>query len=117
MGGGGNWKICFSFVREAVKFLTPRCPVSSVKEGTFLRKVFFNRTVERNTMEREEEIRSLAYRIWLEEGCPDGRNVEHWLRAETMTQRKNGEQHPEPEVRRPPRKRVRRSRIAQEAGE
>jgi hypothetical protein len=82
-----------------------------------LEKVIFNRTLERNIMEREEEIRGLAYRMWLEEGCPDGRNVEHWLKAEAMMKRKNGEQHTEPEVRRPARKRVRRSRIAQAASE
>lgn len=32
-------------------------------------------------MNRDEEIRQLAYKIWLEEGCPDGCDVEHWLRA------------------------------------
>jgi hypothetical protein len=32
---------------------------------------------------RDEEIRQIAYRLWQEEGCPDGRNVEHWVRAES----------------------------------
>ena len=30
---------------------------------------------------KEERIRSIAYAIWEEEGCPDGRDLEHWARA------------------------------------
>ena len=33
---------------------------------------------------RNEEIRQVAYRIWQEEGRPDGRHHEHWLRAEMI---------------------------------
>jgi len=33
---------------------------------------------------RDEEIRQLAYRLWQEEGCPDGCDVEHWLRAKMI---------------------------------
>jgi hypothetical protein len=44
-------------------------------------------------IEREEEIRELAYKIWQEEGCPHGSDVQHWLRAkmiwEEKTQRQN----------------------------
>jgi len=29
----------------------------------------------------DEEIALGAYRIWLQEGCPHGRDEEHWLRA------------------------------------
>lgn len=29
-----------------------------------------------------DEIRERAYRLWQEEGCPEGRSVEYWLRAE-----------------------------------
>jgi|SRR5690349_5895304 Protein of unknown function (DUF2934) len=35
-------------------------------------------------MEREQEIRLIAYYLWEREGCPDGRAVEHWVEAETM---------------------------------
>ena len=35
-------------------------------------------------MEREDEIRLIAYNIWQEEGCFDGRDCEHWFRAEAM---------------------------------
>ena len=35
-------------------------------------------------MAREEEIRVMAYRMWEHEGCPDGRDCEHWLKAETV---------------------------------
>lgn len=29
-----------------------------------------------------EQIRQRAHEIWEEEGCPDGRQAEHWKRAE-----------------------------------
>ncbi|HTW54045.1 MAG TPA: DUF2934 domain-containing protein [Stellaceae bacterium] len=32
--------------------------------------------------ERDDEIRALAYAIWEQEGCPEGRSLDHWLRAE-----------------------------------
>lgn len=35
-------------------------------------------------MNHEDEIRVIAYRIWEEEGCPHGREMEHWIRAETI---------------------------------
>ena len=33
---------------------------------------------------RDEETRQLAYKLWQEEGCPDGYDVQHWLKAETV---------------------------------
>lgn len=35
-------------------------------------------------VERDEQIRELAYRIWQEEGYPQGYEVQHWLKAETI---------------------------------
>jgi hypothetical protein len=32
--------------------------------------------------ELERRIRERAHQIWLDEGCPDGRDQEHWSRAE-----------------------------------
>jgi hypothetical protein len=29
----------------------------------------------------DEEIALCAYRIWLQEGCPHGKDREHWLKA------------------------------------
>jgi DUF2934 family protein len=31
---------------------------------------------------RNERIAALAYEIYLEQDCPDGKDVEHWLEAE-----------------------------------
>jgi Protein of unknown function (DUF2934) len=31
---------------------------------------------------REQAIRERAYRIWEAEGRPDGKELDHWLRAE-----------------------------------
>ena len=33
---------------------------------------------------RDEETRQVAYKLWQEEGCPDGYDVQHWLKAETI---------------------------------
>jgi len=30
----------------------------------------------------EQRIRDRAYAIWLEQGCPEGRDGDHWLQAE-----------------------------------
>ena len=35
-------------------------------------------------MGREDEIRLIAYKIWEEGSCLDGKDCEHWLRAETI---------------------------------
>ena len=35
-------------------------------------------------MARENEVRLIAYIIWEEEGCLEGRDCEHWLRAEAI---------------------------------
>ena len=40
--------------------------------------------MEGTQVNRDEEIRQLAYRLWQEEGCPEGREVEHWLRAQMI---------------------------------
>ena len=35
-------------------------------------------------MHHDEEVRLIAYRIWEEEGRPDGRALDHWLKAEIL---------------------------------
>jgi hypothetical protein len=35
-----------------------------------------------------EEISERARAIWKDEGCPEGRDVEHWLRAERELQKR-----------------------------
>jgi hypothetical protein len=35
-------------------------------------------------MAEDGEIRLLAYKIWLQEGRPDGKDVEHYLRAKAI---------------------------------
>jgi hypothetical protein len=35
-------------------------------------------------MSREEEVRLIAHRIWEQEGCCDGHDCEHWLKAEMV---------------------------------
>lgn len=33
-------------------------------------------------IDRDEEIRQLAYRCWQEEGCQNGAELQYWLKAE-----------------------------------
>jgi hypothetical protein len=33
---------------------------------------------------REEEIRRIAYHLWLDEGCPHSRHLDHWFKAESI---------------------------------
>ena len=40
-------------------------------------------------IERDEEIREVAYRIWQEEGCPHGHEVQHWLKAQMIWEETN----------------------------
>jgi hypothetical protein len=35
-------------------------------------------------MAREDEIRLIAYSLWEQEACPNGKDCEHWFRAEAM---------------------------------
>jgi hypothetical protein len=42
-------------------------------------------------MEREEEIRLIAYRIWEEEGRPQALDFDHWLKAEAMWRERHGQ--------------------------
>jgi hypothetical protein len=37
---------------------------------------------------REDEIRKIAFYIWEEENRPNGRDVDHWLKAENIWERK-----------------------------
>ena len=40
-------------------------------------------TMQDTQTNRDEEIRQVAYKLWQEEGCPDGYDLQHWLKAET----------------------------------
>ena len=39
-------------------------------------------------MAREDEIRVIAYTIWEQEGCRDGYDCDHWLKAEVIWEEK-----------------------------
>jgi hypothetical protein len=41
-------------------------------------------------MTREDEIRVIAYSIWEQEGCRDGYDCEHWLKAEVIWEEQQG---------------------------
>ena len=36
---------------------------------------------ERTTRDRDDRIREVAYFLWLDEGCPEGRADRHWATA------------------------------------
>lgn len=39
-------------------------------------------------MHHEQEVQQIAYHIWEREGHPQGRDLEHWLKAEAIWQEK-----------------------------
>ncbi|MDR5735946.1 DUF2934 domain-containing protein [Caballeronia sp. LZ025] len=43
----------------------------------------------------EEQIRSLAYQLWEEAGCPDGRAAEFWAQAEKQLDVQAGTSSPD----------------------
>ncbi len=51
-------------------------------------------------MEREEEIRGMAYYIWENEGCIHGHDIDHWLKAEAIweEQQKNAAPSTDPNI-------------------
>ncbi len=60
----------------------------------------------------EQRIRERAYAIWLEEGCPDGRDREHWLLAEEEIIGAAQQEAAQQETAKPAAKAPRRSRTA-----
>lgn len=42
--------------------------------------------MEASEMNRDEEVRQLAYSLWQDDGYPDGYDVQHWLKAEMIWQ-------------------------------
>ncbi|HEX2225650.1 MAG TPA: DUF2934 domain-containing protein [Candidatus Binatia bacterium] len=63
--------------------------------------------------EREEQIRKLAYRIWQEEGYPQGYEVQHWLKAEAMWLEQNRPKN-SPKRKVPKRTKTRKTATAQD---
>jgi hypothetical protein len=41
--------------------------------------------------DREQRIRDIAYFLWEEEGCPEGRAFEHWAAAEAVVDAQDAE--------------------------
>lgn len=44
---------------------------------------------------REDEIRQIAYQLWLDEGCPHGRHLDHWFKAESIWREQQVAKQPE----------------------
>jgi len=45
--------------------------------------------------DRDEEIRQIAFYLWLDEGCPQGRHHEHWLKAESIWRERRAADSPD----------------------
>lgn len=48
--------------------------------------------------QREERIRQRAYRLWEDDGSPEGRADEYWSSAEAQIDAEGGEEPPSPTV-------------------
>lgn len=44
-----------------------------------------------------EEVRHEAYRLWQQEGCPAGRELDHWLAAKELVKHRRAKRPPPPE--------------------
>jgi len=42
--------------------------------------------VKEKKMQHEDEVRQIAYKMWEDEGYPQGRDQEHWFKAEALWQ-------------------------------
>jgi hypothetical protein len=40
-------------------------------------------------MGKEDDVRLIAYSIWEQENCPDGKECDHWFKAETIWEEQN----------------------------
>jgi len=49
-----------------------------------------------------EEIRREAYRLWQQEGCPPGRELDHWLAAQELVKHRQHHTHANPDEEREP---------------
>jgi hypothetical protein len=54
--------------KNALRFLANKTGVASTSSSSLM---------------NEGEVAQRAYLIYLEEGCPEGRHLDHWLRAES----------------------------------
>ena len=45
-------------------------------------------------MAKEDEIKLIAYNIWEQEACPNGKDCEHWFRAEAMWEEQQKRERP-----------------------
>ena len=50
---------------------------------------------------REDEIRQIAYQLWLDEGCPHGRDRDHWFKAESVWREQQTAKQPAKAKRKP----------------
>jgi len=57
------------------------------------------KTIEHPTT--EDEIRQIAYQLWLDEGCPHGRDRDHWFKAESVWREQQTAKQPAKAKRKP----------------
>jgi hypothetical protein len=55
----------------------------------FLELVETTTRPQETTINLRQEIEALAYRLWMERGCPIGSDQEDWFRAESILNVKN----------------------------
>lgn len=64
------------------------------------------------SLDVEQRIRDRAYAIWLEQGCPDGCDGDHWLQAERDIAAQAGTVAVTEPAAKAPRKTVRKAKAA-----
>jgi hypothetical protein len=68
--------------QRAERFLRLRRLIGDPVAEKAIREVASELEMTAEQLERQELIREHAHEIWIEHGCPEGRDVEIWLAAE-----------------------------------
>ena len=68
--------------QRAERFLRLRRLIGDPAAEKAIREVASELEMTAEQLERQEFIRERAHEIWIEHGCPEGRDVEIWLAAE-----------------------------------
>jgi hypothetical protein len=61
-----------------------RLGANYIKRETFMARELQKANPMKNNKPTHEEISARAFQIFVERGCPEGRDLEHWLEAEAQ---------------------------------
>jgi hypothetical protein len=83
---------CYDEGNFAARIAYYRDPAVSLADGDrrWLADLLEGKGLRAGCRPTEQEIAEAAYHLWRGEGCPDGRDKEHWFRAVELISRRRG---------------------------